>query len=346
VKVPVLATELFYAVKPTSPDVADLAFGAAGVYGVLIALPSFVALHYYLRYLTHAKRYEVITGKGYRPRDIDLGHLKWLGFGFIGLYFALAVVLPMIVLLWASLLPYSQMPSAEAFSRVSLVSYRDIIVEIGGTAVIWNTAVFVASVVVLVMFFSVMVSWVVVRIRARFAKIMDLIVMLPHAIPGLAFAFALAMWAIFAARWLPWMPFRGTLGIIVIASVINRISYVTRITNAALVQVQSDLEDCAQVCGARNITIISRVVMPLIRPSLVFAGLWTGLLTFREVTVPLFLAGPHNRVLPVAVWELWQGGQVSIAAAGGAVMVVVMAVLVFATLKLTGKTSLSGARWV
>lgn len=335
-KVPVLATELFYAVRPSGPDVADLAYGAGGVYGVLIALPSLVALYFYLRLLTQARHYVAITGKAYRPRDMDLGNLQWLGFGFIGLYLMLAVVLPLLVLLWASVLPYLQMPSAQALSKVSLVNYRDLLAAMGGMSIIWNTAVLVATVALLVLFFSLMVSWVVVRTQTSFTKTMDVIAMLPHAIPGLAFAFALAMLAIFVSKWFPWMPFHGTLGIIVLANVITSVSYGTRITNAALMQVQSDLEECAQLCGARNITIITRVLMPLIKPSLVFAGLWTGLLTFREVTLALFLAESHNRVLSVSIWQLWQSGNVGTAAAGGVVMVVVMGVMVFVTLKFTG----------
>ena len=335
-KVPVLATELFYAVRPSGPDVADLAYGAGGVYGLLIALPSLVALYFYLRSLTQARRYEVITGKAYRPRDIDLGPLKWLGLGFVGLYLLLAVILPLLVLFWASVLPYLQMPSAEALSKVSLVNYRDLLAAIGGMSILWNTVILTVSVALLVLFFSLMVSWVVVRTPTRFAKTMDIIAMLPHAIPGLAFAFALAMLAIFVAKWFPSVPFQGTLGIIVLANVITKIAYGTRITNAALVQVQADLEECAQLCGARNLTVIFRVLMPLIKPSLVFAGLWTCLLTFREVTLTLFLAESHNRVLAVSIWQLWQSGNVGTAAAGGVIMVLVMSVMVFAMLKLAG----------
>ncbi|NIO11164.1 MAG: hypothetical protein GTO40_25380, partial [Deltaproteobacteria bacterium] len=51
---------------------------------------------------------------------------------------------------------------------------------------------------------------------------MDTIAILPHAIPGLAFAFALFMIALVASRWLPWLPLRGTIAIIVIANVLNR----------------------------------------------------------------------------------------------------------------------------
>jgi ABC-type spermidine/putrescine transport system permease subunit I len=138
-KVPVLASELFYAVRPGGPT--DVAYGAAGVYGMIIAVPSILALYFYLRVLTQARSYEVITGKAYRPRAMDLGRFKWLGLGFVLLYLLLAVVLPMAVLGWASLLPFLEMPSAEALSKVSLINFDDLLANLGGITVISNTVV-------------------------------------------------------------------------------------------------------------------------------------------------------------------------------------------------------------
>ena len=343
-KVPVLATELFYTVRPGGIEMIDPAYGAAGVYGMLIALPSIVALYFYLRLLTQARRHEVITGKGYRPRDLDLGRFKWLGLGFVVLYLMLAVALPMLLLLWASFLPLLQMPSMEALSKLNLAHYDDLLVALGGVRVIRNTVVLMVSVSLLVVFFSFMVSWVVVRVRGRFYKTVDMIAMLPHAIPGLAFAFALMMLGIYAAKWIPWLPVSGTLGIIVVANVINRLSYGTRATNAALVQIQSDLEESAQLCGLRNNLIIRRIVVPLVRPSLIFTGLWTALFTFREVTIALFLSESHNRVLSVNIWYLWLDGDFGIAAAGSVVMVIIMGTLMWFSLRMTGGSPLGQQR--
>lgn len=335
-KVPVLATELFYTVRPAGEDVAAIVYGAAGVYGVLIAIPSTVALYFYLRLLSKARHYEVVTGKAYRPRDIDLGSFKWLGLGFVVLYLMLAVALPLLVLLWASLLPYLQMPSSEALSKVNLSNYDGLLASLGGLPIIRNTLVLAVSVSLLVLFFSLMTSWVVVRTRVRLRKTMDVIAMLPHAIPGLAFAFALFMLGILAGKWFPWLPVSGTVGVIVVANVINRLSYGTRVTNSALLQIQSDLEACAQTCGATNVIIIRRIIAPLIKPSLVFAGVWTALLTFQEVTMALFLSESQNWVLSVSIWHLWVTGKLGVAAAGAVVMVVIMGVVMLVTLRLTG----------
>jgi iron(III) transport system permease protein len=143
--------------------------------------------------------------------------------------------------------------------------------------------------------------------------------------------------AIVAAKWAPWLPLYQTLGIVILANVVNRLSYVTRITNAALLQVGRELEESAQVCGARRLGTMWWVVAPLVRSSLLFGGLWTGLLVFREVSMPLMLAGPENQVLSVRIWAKWESGALNEAAALGVVMVLAMATIIFVAQRITGQ---------
>lgn len=337
-KAPVLASELFYTVHPTTPDsaAAEIPFGAAGVYGVLIAAPSLVALHFYHRILAKAHRYGVITGKGYRPRDVDLGRYRYLGLAFVIFYLILAVVLPILVILWTSLLPVVQMPSFEAISKLSLGNYDDLLTVVGGPAVIRNTVLLTMTVPLLVLLFSFMTSWIVVRTRLPMRQTMDTIAILPHAIPGLAFAFALFMLGLLISRWFPELPLRGTVTVIIIANVLNRLAYGTRITNAALLQVTPELEECARVCGARNVSVMWRVIVPLIKPSLIFASLWTALLTFREVSMALFLTETKNLVLSASVWILWRDGEMGVGSAAAMIMIGITGMLMLVTLILAG----------
>ena len=63
-----------------------------------------------------ARRYEVVTGKAYRPRIVLLGAL---GLGGVGLPRRLPSARQArcrsLVLVWASFLPFLQLPTAEAF---------------------------------------------------------------------------------------------------------------------------------------------------------------------------------------------------------------------------------------
>jgi iron(III) transport system permease protein len=333
---PVLATKLYVAVRPPG-GFAAVNYGIAGVYGLLITVPSLVALYLYFRTIQQSHRYAVVTGKGYRPKTFDLGKFRYLGFAFVVLYMTLAVLLPLLVLVWLSLLPSVRMPSFEALSLVSLQWYRDIFFLMGGFEVVRNTSVLVFTTSALVLFFSFMVSWVVVRTRLPGRQILDTIAMLPHAIPGLAFAFGLLIIGILGVRWFPWLPFYNTVWIMVAANVLNRLSYGTRITNAAFIQIGQELEDAAAVCGARKCSIMLRVILPLVGSALAFAGLWTALLVFREVSIPLLLLGPNNKVLATQIWVLWEAGHVAQASAVSVVLVAVMATLLILVQRLTGR---------
>ncbi|HLQ35765.1 MAG TPA: ABC transporter permease subunit [Chloroflexota bacterium] len=340
---PVLSTELFYSVQPLTGQSTLVSYGAAGVYGVIIAIPSLVGMYFYYRVLARGQRYAVVTGKGFKPRDVDLGRAgNCLAFGFIALYLLLAVVLPVLVLLWLSLFSYVQVPSLEALAKASLSNYRPQawLATIGGPAALRNTALLMLCAPILVLFFAMNISWVVVRSQLAIRRLMDNLAMLPHAVPGLAFAFALFIVALVADRWLPWLPLAGSLGLIVIANTLNHLPYSTRITNAALLQVHQELEEQARLCGAGPLAAVRRIVAPLARPSLVFAGLWTALLTFREVSMALFLAGPRNSVLSVAVWRSWQQGSLGPAAAAAVVMLLLIGGLVLLALLATGGRAL------
>jgi iron(III) transport system permease protein len=332
----ILATELFLAVQPFEGSL-EIKYGVAGVYGLLIMAPSLFALFFYFQSLKQAHRYAVITGKGYKPKDFALGSLRYPAILFVLFYLALAVFLPFAVLFWASLLPSLRMPSVQALSLVSFKWYSEIHYLLGGFDIMKNTLILVVGSSVLVLFFSFMISWVVVRTKLRTRRLVDTISMLPHAIPGIGFAFALLIAGIMTAKWFPWVPFYNTVWIIIAGNVLNRLSYATRITNAALIQVQQELEDAALICGARKWVSMLRVMMPLIRPSLVFAGLWTALLVFREVSMALLLIGPKNKVLATQLWILWRQGDLSQASALSIVLILITGLLILVLQRVTGK---------
>ena len=343
-KVPVLSTALFYAIRPAGPQTASFAYGVAGVYGLVLAVPCLFAMRFYLRMLDRSDRYQVITGKGYRSHIVQLGAYRWVGFAMIAGYFLLALLLPFLMLLWASLMPVLQAPSLAMLSRLTMRNYEGLVPVLGGTSILRNTVIVVVSVSALVTFFSIVISWIVVRTRLRQRKTMDILSMMPHAVPGIAFAFALTMLGIMAGVWTPWLPLSGTLAIIIIADLIHRLPYGTRLANAALVQVHRELEEAATMSGADNAMTVWRILLPLIKSSIIYLAVWTGLLTLQEVSMALFLSGPHNTVLSVAIFQLWVDGNLGPAAAGTVVLTLGMAAVTWTILKVTGGVAAGNSR--
>lgn len=329
----VLSTMIFFTVH-TSVGLPN--YGVAGVYGVLLTAPMVVALYFYYRVIRASHRYRVVTGKGYRAKLMTLGKGKYLGLLFVLFYNTLALFLPFLALVWVSLTPYIRLPSAAAWSALSLSAYAGAFHAIGGWRPIRNTLLLMTAVPVIVMTISLMMSWVVVRTRMQGRQAVDVIAMLPHAIPGLVFAFALAVVAMSFHRYLP---IYGTLFILILANAVNKIAYGTRVTNASLVQLHEELKEAAEVCGASKLTVIRKIFVPILAPSLLFGGLWVSLLAFREVTMALMLQSPRNAVVPVAIWNLWGSAHTDTAAALGVIIFLVMGTLTFALQKGAAKWS-------
>jgi iron(III) transport system permease protein len=156
---------------------------------------------------------------------------------------------------------------------------------------------------------------------------MDTIAMLPHAVPRIAFAFSVALVALLMVKY---VHLYGSVAAIILAHIMHWVGYGTRTINGALIQIHDDLEDAVQTCGGSRIVAIRRVIVPILAPTIAYIAVWTTLLSYREVTMALFLQSPRNMVLSTAIWQRWQNADTDVAAALGVIMIMTMAVIIAA----------------
>ena len=76
--------------------------GLASSYAVTLLLITTVGVYYQSKLSNQGSKYSTMTGKGFRPRAIDLGPWRWVAAGFCICYFLLIVAMPFLVLLWSS----------------------------------------------------------------------------------------------------------------------------------------------------------------------------------------------------------------------------------------------------
>ena len=313
----------------TNPPTGLPEYGVAGAYGGVMLLAGLVLAYFYVRLVRQGKKYTVITGRGYRPREIALGRWKWPAMAFVMLYLSMEVFIPFLVLLWTSLLPYLQLPSAAALSSISLKNYRTIPDYTGALPFI-NTAILMVAVPFCAMLLSVLVSWVVIRSQVSFRGILDTVAFLPHAMPSILLAVGLGYLGL-AYRNI--FPFYGTIVIIIIAHTINWIAYGTRTTNSVMIQVHRELEEAGKVAGVSTPRVFLRIVLPLVAAGVFNSGIWISMLSYREVTMALTLYSRKNTVISTVVWQFWGSGWVPEVSALG-VILVIFAVIVVGALRI------------
>ena len=308
----------------TNPPTGLPEYGVAGAYGGVMLLAGLVLAYFYVRLVRQGKKYTVITGRGYRPREIALGRWKWPAMAFVMLYLSMEVFIPFLVLLWTSLLPYLQLPSAAALSSISLKNYRTIPDYTGALPFI-NTAILMVAVPCCAMLLSVLVSWVVIRSQVSFRGILDTVAFLPHAMPSILLAVGLGYLGL-AYRNI--FPFYGTIVIIIIAHTINWIAYGTRTTNSVMIQVHRELEEAGKVAGVSAPRVFLRIVLPLVAAGVFNSGIWISMLSYREVTMALTLYSRKNTVISTVVWQFWGSGWVPEVSALGVILVIFAAIVV------------------
>ncbi len=292
-------------------------YGLAGAYGSVMLLVGLVLAYFYVRLVRQGKKYTVITGRGYRPREIALGRWKWPALAFVSFYLSMEVFIPFLMLLWTSFLPHLQLPSAAALSSVTLKNYLTI-PDYAGARPFINTAILMVAVPTCAMFLSVLVSWVVIRSQVSFRGILDTAAFLPHAFPSILLAvglgyLGLAYSAVF--------PFYGTIMIIIIAHTIAWIAYGTRTTNSVMIQVDRELEEAGKVAGISTPTVFTRIVLPLVAAGVFNSWIWISMLSYREVTMALTLGSRQNTVISTVVWQFWGSGWVPEVSALGVILI-------------------------
>jgi iron(III) transport system permease protein len=306
-----------YLVLQLSPTDALPRYGNAATLSVLLLGFAGFFSWWYARMQKGAHRYQVVRGKAYRPQLVALGWLKAPMWCLIGLYLALSALLPLLIVVWASVLPYFQLPSAAAFASASLARYWALPWELIGDG-ITNTLILMVLTPTFTLALAVCFSWVVLRSRLPGRSWFDFIAFLPHAMPNIVFGIGALLIALFVVQ--RFVPAYGTLWLLLAAFIVGRISYATRMTNTGLIQIHRELEESGEVGGATTGGVIAKIVMPLLAPTLVNAWLWIALLTFRELTLAVLLTTRDNMTLSVVIWSLWLGGGLGDAAAVALVM--------------------------
>jgi iron(III) transport system permease protein len=282
-----------------------------------------------------SRSYQTITGKGFRPRPIPLGRLRPVMGAVIVCYFVVTVVLPLAVLLWASVLRFYQAPSREALASMTLDNYRELLAESTAGTALRNSLILGIGAATVVMAIMAVAAWMVVRSRVPGRQLVDQLSFVPLVVPGLVLGLALS----FVYLRSP-VPIYGTLLILLIAYCTRHMPYGMRYAATSMHQIASELEESAHVSGAGWWPTFRRVLLPLMTPGLIAGWVYIFVVSFRELSSSILLYSPGNEVLSILIFEQFENGQFTVLSALGVVMVVTLAVLVTVAYKLGARVGL------
>jgi iron(III) transport system permease protein len=322
-RVYMLSTFIYLKVHPQGSGLPE--YGITGAVGVFMIVIAGLLTLWYGQVLRQGHRFEVVTGKGYRPALIDLGGWSVAGWGFITIYAFMSKLLPLLMIAYAALTPYFAPPSWAMMGRLSLVHFFEMDWELVLRGV-KNTLALVMVVPLLVVLFAFCISWLVVRSRQRARYILEFGAFLPHALPEAILAIGALLLALFVLGDV--VPLYGSIWLIALVYVVARLAFATRAMNGSLLQVHKELEEAAFVAGLSNFRTAWRILLPLLRPAVMSVWIWTALLVYRELTVAVFLTVQDNITLPAVIWSYWYAGGINKASAVTLLMTLVLTPLI------------------
>lgn len=301
-----LSTRIYWTTHPEGGQLPD--YGTASALSLLLLVIAFVLIQLYQHEMRHARRFVTVTARGYRPKRISLGPWRLpLLLAALAILFVL-VVLPLLMLIWRSLLPYYIYPSLAALKQLSFSAYDNLLADPVILNTILNTAVMSIVATGATVAISASIAWLTVRaaIDARWRNRLQLLALLPQAVPSVVIGFSFMIFYLTVP-----IPIYGTIWIITLALVTKYIAYTTGTMIAAQMQLSNELEEASLIAGASQIATYYRIVLPLLRPAIVNCGLWVLIHTIRELAIAIMLYSPTTQVLSTEVWSLWQGGMIA-----------------------------------
>jgi len=230
-------------------------------------------------------------------------------------------MLPILLVAFMAFMPYITPPTLEALNQLTLLNFQQMNWEYVFRGM-RNTVALMVIVPPIILVLAFCVSWLVVRSRSNYRYLLEFGAFLPHTIPRVVISVGALLLSLYVVQ--HYLPIYGTIWILVGVYVIVWLPFGTRALNSSMIQIHRELEEAAYISGLPKVRTVRRVMLPLLRPTLLSVWIWTGLLVYREMTVAVFLVSQDNITLPAIVWGRWTQGAPTSAAA---ITVLMMAAL-------------------
>ena len=330
-KISVFTTKIFLAIHQFPSD-----FGLAGAYAVTLLAISTVGVLIYGRITRREERFATVTGKGYRPRVIDLGAWKYVTLGISFLIFFLAVILPVFVLLWSSFIPYFGVPSYELMAKMTWANYQYIINYPLALTAFKNSFYLSVGSATLVMLLTSIISWITVKTKLPGRALLDNMTFIPIAMPGIVLGVSL-IWVYLT---LP-IPIYGTIWVLLLAYITKFMPYGIRAASASMIQINKELEEASLTAGGTWFQTFRKVILPLLMPGFTAGWIYISIIALRELSTSILLYSYNSTVLSIMAFDLWEGGQYTYVCALGVLMVLLLITMAFTARRLGAKIGIA-----
>ncbi|CCG04520.1 ABC transporter permease [Blastococcus saxobsidens] len=250
------------------------------------------------RKLVGGRKFTVIGGKPGRQDVTHLGAGRYPAVAFCVAVVVLSLVMPFGMLLVTSFRKALGRPLGwDNFTLTG--NYEEVFGRPLIAAAMGNSFALAIGGTLLALAVALLASWLVHRTKARSNAVIVGAMAAPLAFPGAVLGIGLII--AYAAQ-----PFGlgGTLTILLIAYTGSALPLTFAYVHAGMGQIGAEVEEASRSLGASWARTWRRITVPLLRPSLLAAGLLNFVLLFRELEMSVFLYTGANPTVATVLYNL------------------------------------------
>jgi len=325
---PMMTTLIFQRLQGFGPRVLN------EVAALALILAAIAAIGLVLQSLAMRRFSTELGGQGRPIRPFALGRARLPVEALVWGVLLFVSVLPLLALLGGSLSRAVGVPLS--FDTITLDHYWGVLSASATHRAFANSFQLAVVAAVICALASVLLAYFVARRKRPVARVLNLFVDAPYALPGTVLAIAIILVYL---RPLPILHVSvyGTIWLILLAYLARFFALALRPTMAAMAAVEAALEEAAQAAGARLPRRLWSIMLPAVAPAAMAGAILVFMGAFNELTVSILLWSTGNETLGVLLFNLYDQGASTWAAAVSVLTVVV-------TLALAGVLTLLARR--
>ena len=326
-RIDVLTTEMFHL---TLRYPIDYGLGAALGFPILVA-GLLVVLAQKLA-LGEQRRFVVVSARS----KYDIRQTSWWAAAFIGIYFVITTVLPLLALTYVSLSPFwSGSLTMTALTSRHWKSVLDNPVLVNAVWTSIKTSVIAIAILIPLGFAMAFALLQSTRISRPIRMAIDFLATLPIAVPASLLGFGLLF-----AYTQPPIQIYGTAAVLVVTYITLMVGHSTRLQFTTLVATGQEFLEASKACGAGPLRSLVRVLLPLSRTGIGATAALTFVLLFHEFSASLMVRSARTQVIGSVMYDVWTGGVYSEVAVLALIMVLVTVIGVMIAVWIGGTDSL------
>ena len=251
------------------------------------------------RIFLRGKEFTTVSGRSYMVRTFPLGRWRWVTCAFCLLFILVMIILPLATLMMGTFMEFfgnfdtdkvwtAHHWTAVFADPVFLRSLRNTLM-LGLAAGIGGTLLYA------------LISYVIVRTRLPGRGAIDILSWLPWALPGVLISLAL-LWAILGSGEYVKLIY-GTVSVLVLAIIIKEMPLGTQIIKAGVLQISNELEEASSAAGATWLAGFRRILLPLLKPTMLAVGIIVFISAARDIPTVIFLATNQSRTLSLLMLD-------------------------------------------